>query len=96
MIGSRFGFEAPMTFQGFKVYVQPDQPKMQLSERVKEVLKPEHIADHNAWMLRFFGTTNLLADDQTLLSKQFGFVSMNQRTYEKFRRAMYQATGEQP
>jgi hypothetical protein len=89
VIGARFGMEAPMTMYGLKVYVQPDQPKMQLGEPVKQYLTPAQIADHNAWLLRFFGTTNMVPDGQYLLSEQFGFVSMNPRTYEQFRRAAF-------
>lgn len=93
MIAERLGgLSAPGTFNGLKVYVQPDQPKMQLSQRVKEVLSPEFAAETDAWMRSFFGMTNLLPDGQYLLSEQFGFVSMNPRTYEQFRAV----TGSQP
>lgn len=52
----------PIYCLGHRIVVTPDRPKMQLSERVKEVLTPAQIADHNAWMLEFFGTDNLLND----------------------------------
>lgn len=89
MIGTLFGTQAPMTMYGFKVYVQPDHPKMQLGEPVKEFLTPEQIADHNAWMLDFFGFTNSMKDGQYVVSEVFQFVSMNPRTYEQFRRAAF-------
>jgi hypothetical protein len=88
VIADRFGLQQPATFNGLKVYVQPDQPRMQLGEPVKQYLTPEQIADHNAWMRGFFGVTNMLPDGQYVLSEQFGFVSMNPRTYEQFRKAM--------
>ena len=69
---------------GLKVYVQPDSPKMQLSESIKEVLSPDFVTEINAWMVDFFGVTNLIPDGQFLFSEKFGFTTMNPRTYARF------------
>lgn len=88
-VGPRLGAEVPMTLYGFKIHVSPDYPKMQLSERVKEVLSPACIAETNVWMLRFFGTTSLLGDGQVIVSEVGRFVTMNRRTYERFAAEVY-------
>ena len=79
------GLHQPQTCFGFKLIVQSDHPRMQLSEPVKQYLTPEQIADHNDWMLRFFGTTNMLKDGAYVIAEQAGFVTKNPRTYEQFR-----------
>lgn len=76
-----------VTFGGYRVFVSPDLPRMQLGERVKEFLTPEQIADHNAWMLQFFGTSNLLGDDVVLRDDMFMALHMNPRVYPKFIKA---------
>lgn len=72
-----------MTLNGLRVFVIQDAPKMQLSDRVCEVLKPDFIAEMNAWLLDFFGTTNPIADGQSFISNSSVFV--NPRTYESLR-----------
>lgn len=78
---------------GFKIVIVPDQPKMQLSDRVCEVLTPEQIAHHNAWLRRFFGCTNVI-DDGVVLFSEAGLLGenmfMNPRTH-----AAYKAATEQ-
>jgi hypothetical protein len=74
------------TLYGMRVIVTPDRPKMQLSPRVCEVLAPEFIAETNAWMLRFFGTTNLLNDGAVLVHEGQSF-TMNPRTAARLRAA---------
>jgi len=69
------------TFYGMRIVVRKDQPKMQLSARVCEVLAPDFIAETNAWMLSFFGTQNLLTDGEYLLDKTNNIIYMNPRSY---------------
>lgn len=74
----------PVTFRGFKVFIEDDRPRMQLGHAVREFLTPEQIADHNEWMLKFFGTHNWLKDGEYVINEMFGMVHMNPRTYERF------------
>lgn len=74
---------------GIKVIVTPDIPKMRLSDEVipGEVQWPPGFkAEMDAWLLSFFGTTNILADNEVLGAP--GQVSMNPRTYEKFKQSL--------
>lgn len=73
---------------GFAIILSQDSPKMQLSERVKEVLSPEFIEETNAWMLGFFGVTNLLKDGETLVSEMLGTITMNPRTFQQLKAAL--------
>ena len=84
--------QGPQTIGGLRVFVQPDQPKMQLSSRVKEVLSPEFAAETDAWMLSFFGITNMLPDGEVIVAKAAGFMTMNPRTFAQLRGA----TGSHP
>lgn len=81
------------SFHGYKIIVTPDRPKMQLSPRVREVLTPAQIADHNAWMLQFFGTTNLLEDGVTWFDEGIGsdgkLIMMNPRTHEALKKVTW-------
>lgn len=77
-----------MTFDGLKVYVTPDRPKMQLSPRVREVLAPDFIAETNEWMARFFGMWNQVPDGDFIVNHLAGCVYMNPRTYERFKAAV--------
>lgn len=76
-------------FHGYRIVVTPDRPKMQLSARVCEVLTPAQIEDHNAWMLRFFGVTNMLSDGASMVIDMTRNVLMNPRTYEQLRKATW-------
>jgi hypothetical protein len=86
----------PGTCFGLKVIVQPDVPRLQLGRapcRLPdgteiEWITPTARADTDAWLLRMFGTTNVLKDGDYLLSKEMGFVSMNPRTLVQFQRTL--------
>lgn len=73
------------TFQGMRVVVTPDQPKMVLSPG--DYITPEYRQEIDQWLLGFFGTVNNLEDGQVMASEVMGMVWMNPRTYEKFKRA---------
>lgn len=75
------------TIFGLKVIVTQDHPKMQLSDRVKEVLTPEMIADHNAWMREFFGASNLCKDGAYIIMEYGNSVLMNPRTLARIQEA---------
>lgn len=62
---------------GLLVNVIPDQPKMRLSEDVP--VSDACREETNAWMLEFFGTTNLIPDGA--FYNLPGAVLMNPRTY---------------
>lgn len=68
----------PQTLYGMKVIIIPDKPKMQLSEGcpVTNAFRKEI----NAWMLEFFGTTNIIPDGQMLVFNGLGTVGVNPRT----------------
>jgi hypothetical protein len=78
----------PSTLYGMDVIVTPDHPKMQLSERVCEILAPDFIKDMNTWMLGFFGMTNAVKDGETLVSQTAGRLFMNPRTYQNLRASL--------
>lgn len=80
---------------GLTIQISPDRPKMQLSERVCEVLAPDFIAETNAWMLGFFGIYNLVPDGQAYQTGHT--VIVNPRTYAALRAATPppQAQGQQ-
>lgn len=83
-------FMVDHTFNGMKIYVIQDTPKMQLSARVCEVLEPDFIAETNAWMAGFFGYTNIAADGEYIVDSINHAVHMNKRTYEQFKRLTMQ------
>lgn len=64
-----------------KVYVTPDFPKLQLAPG--DYVTPEYRKEIDAWLLSFFGTTNVIEDYISLVSQVYGLVSMNPRTYAK-------------
>jgi hypothetical protein len=76
------------TLYGFRVIVASDVPKLQLGEPVKQYLTPEQIADHNAWMRDFFGTTNRLRDGEVVTSHASRSFHMNPRTYQQLTQAV--------
>lgn len=78
------------TFNGMKIYIVQDVPKMQLSARVCEVLAPDFIAETNAWMAEFFGWTNIADDGEYLVDTINDAVHMNKRTFEQFKRLTLQ------
>ena len=80
------GFTPTETFNGFKVYLSPDTPKRVLSKDVP--VSDEMRTRVDAWMLGFFGTTNMLADGACIFSEVYGTVMMNPRTYQQFKLQM--------
>lgn len=72
---------------GVPVFVREDQPKMQLSAYVCEVLAQPFIDETNAWMRDFFGTTNMLTDGQvvTIGEGMKASFHMNPRTLQMLR-----------
>lgn len=83
------------TLYGIPVQVIPDRPRMQLSEDCP--CTPEYRVELNAWMLAFFGTTNMIADGQVLhvTYPEERFV-MNQRTFDWIRLAAAKSRMEVP
>lgn len=75
------------TLYGYRVIVTPDQPRRQLSARVCEVLAPAFIAETNAWMREFFGTTNMIEDGRVLISDAASTVYCNPRMFEQLKQA---------
>jgi hypothetical protein len=76
--------QAPQTLYGMKVVVTPDLPKMKLGPG--DYITPELRLEIDAWLLGFFGTTNIIEDDAYLISDFLGQVMMNPRTYVRLRR----------
>jgi hypothetical protein len=78
-----------LIFNGIRVFVSPDVPKMQLSKDCP--VTDDYRADTNAWMIRFFGTTNLLKDGEFYRIYE-GTVDdqiiCNPRTYAKLQEAL--------
>ena len=72
-----------MMLHGINITVSPDRPKMTLAEAV--TVSPEFRAEINAWMLEFFGTTNLIPDGQTYHMPSMNMMTMNPRTYAAMR-----------
>lgn len=83
-------FMVDSTFNGMRVYITHDYPKMQLSARVCEVLAPDFIAETNAWMAEFFGYTNIASDGEYIVDSVNNAVHMNKRTFEQFKRLTQQ------
>ena len=54
-------------WQGFKIIVSPDLPKMTLG--AGDFVTQEFRAQVDAWMLEFFCTKNLVSDDAPLVSE---------------------------
>lgn len=84
-------------WQGRSIYVVPDRPRMVLSKECvpgKVPWPPGFKEQMDAWMLEFFGTTNLLADMQVLQTDMRRLAGlpdglfMNPRTYEALRKKM--------
>ena len=76
---------------GFKIFVSPDHPKMQLGEgfdlMAGDFVTPECRRETNAWLAEFFGYYNLISDDQAVIMKAANSVWMNPRTAAKLRTA---------
>lgn len=76
---------------GIKIIVSPDIPKIQLSDGADlaagDYVTPQCRAETNAWVLGFFGTTNMLNDGETICSCIGPTSWMNSRTFEQFKKA---------
>ena len=72
-------------FNGLKIQISPDLPKMQLSEDCP--VSDEFRADINDWMKQFFGYSNIIEDGQilTTFAEQQQLLIMNPRTYALFK-----------
>lgn len=71
---------------GLAVHVSPDTPRMRLAEDCP--CTPEYRVELNAWMLEFFGTTNMLKDGEVLeVSWPSQHLLMNPRTFAKLQAA---------
>lgn len=74
------------TLGGLEVVVVGDHPKMTLSPDVP--VTDEFRAETNLWMLRFFGTTCLVKDGETIVSRVNGKVFVNARTLHELKLVM--------
>lgn len=86
---NRLPYNTPQTLFGFKVIVSPDRPKMVLSEELIPGVvpwPPGFKAEMDAWMLMFFGTTNIIPDNQVYQVGHDQF-HMNPRTYAAMKAA---------
>lgn len=66
---------------GIRIFITPDIPKMKLS--VECPVSSEFRAEIDAWMIVFFGTTNLLSDGKVLQTANA--LHMNPRTFAYFK-----------
>ena len=80
-----------MMYGGIKIQVSPDIPKMTLAKDV--MVSPEFRAEIDAWMLWFFGTTNILPDGETYYMQSINVLAMNPRTFAALKQAV---KGQQP
>lgn len=85
-------YPSPGMLYGMRITLTPDTPKMQLGGAVREYLTPAMIADHNQWMLEFFGVDNVLADGDAAIVKDCMY--MNPRTYQQLRRTIDKVVDE--
>lgn len=69
---------------GLRVVVHPDVPKMQLS--LDCPVTDEYRKDTNAWMIRFFGMTNLISNGSVY--RMGDTLTMNPRTWEQIKKAV--------
>ena len=74
---------------GKRVVIKEDGPKMQLGPG--NYVTPEFRKEIDLWLLDFFGTTNLMADNQVYHDKIHDLLYMNPRTYYRLK---YVATGD--
>lgn len=73
-----------MNFAGLNVIVTPDTPKMKLG--AGDYVTPEFRVEIDAWLLSFFGTTNLVPDGQYLVAEKLRQIYMNPRTLVSFKK----------
>lgn len=70
---------------GIKIVIAPDRPKMQLAPG--DYVTPEFRKEIDAWLVEFFGMTNLIPDGEILSIPNHGAVHMNPRTFAKVKAA---------
>ena len=78
-------------FSCLDVVVSPDLPKMKLG--LGDYVTPEFRKEIDDWLLVFFGTYNLIPDDQSFVSQTNNTVWMNPRTYAALKEKTRQCTG---
>lgn len=85
--------QQPLMFNGLNLMVSPDHPKMRLPDEViPGVPWPDGFKqDFDAWLLRFFGTTNLVADGETWSIGKHS-IYVNPRTYARIKRYVESAS----
>ena len=71
---------------GLDVVISSDYPKMQLSKDCP--VTPEFRAEINAWMVEFFGVSNVCPDGQFYVIEAHQQIVMNQRTYRQLVEAL--------
>ncbi len=72
-----------MRYSGLEIFVTPDAPKMKLAPG--DYVTPAYRAEIDAWLMSFFGTTNLIEDGRATVMESIGKVWMNPRTYAQFK-----------
>lgn len=81
------GYQDPYTFNGMRVTISPDQPKMKLAPG--DYVTPEFREEIDRWLLEFFGVTNLIPDGQVYQAGDY--LMMNQRTWRNVKEATKKA-----
>jgi hypothetical protein len=82
-------FNPLRTFQGMKIVISPDYPKMTLSEELIPGIvpwPPGFKKEMDDWMLSFFGTANLLKDDIVIYTSNT--IYTNPRSYVKLKNSL--------
>ena len=75
-----------MQYQGLKVIVSPDKPKMVLAPDV--MVSDSVRSEVNVWMLSFFGFDNILEDGVVMHVEHLKVVYVNPRTYAALQREL--------
>lgn len=76
-----------MKFNGYNVVVTRDIPKMTLSPG--DYVTLEFRKEMDAWLLQFFGSTNLLKDGESMVTELDKKIFMNPRTYHILKKQAY-------
>lgn len=66
-------------FNGQRIIISPDRPKLQLAPG--DYITSEYRAEIDAWLLASFGTYNLLEDGVSIYMELTNTILMNPRTY---------------
>lgn len=75
----------PQSLHGVKVVISHDYPKMKLAEG--EYITPKFRQEIDAWLIEFFGMTNLIPDGKMIHIPSTGTVHVNPRTYAQLKTA---------